>query len=99
MTREERNRLNDRVYCRVVVAEYGPTRWMGDRAWRHPQVVRGALCPDGKRRSVTLGQAADTYFSWPGRASINGRTVSGFVTTGASGCYAEDTHFTPNREG
>lgn len=49
-------------------------------AWGHPHKAVNVLCPDGRRRTVRLNQAADSFFSWPGRASINGRTVRGYVT-------------------
>lgn len=37
------------------------------------------LFPDGKTRKVRLG-VPDTWFSIPARASVNGRTVAGYVT-------------------
>lgn len=47
--------------------------------WQHPVACR-AICPDGKTRTVRLSQAADTFFSWPGRVTIGKRTVRGFVS-------------------
>lgn len=46
--------------------------------WGYPHVAL-AIAEDGKLRRVRLNQQADTVFSWPGRASIKGRTVTGFV--------------------
>lgn len=48
--------------------------------WGHPHAVKDAICEDGKRRTVRLNQQADSAFSWPGRTSINGKTVRGYVT-------------------
>lgn len=48
----------------------------------HPDTCIRCLCPDGKRRTVRLGIDADTAFSWPGRCSIGGKTVRGYVTGG-----------------
>lgn len=42
------------------------------------------LFPDGKIRAVKLG-VADTFFTIPARASWNGRTVSGFVSSDETG--------------
>lgn len=47
--------------------------------WNHPSHCIGALCDDGKRRIVRLNLQADTLWSWPGRASVGGRTVRGWV--------------------
>lgn len=59
----------------------GGAKWYGNGAWQHPWYVLNCLCEDGKRRTIRLNQAADTFFSWPGRASIGGKTVRGYVTT------------------
>ena len=48
--------------------------------WGHPYKVKDALCFDGKRRTVRLNIQADTYFSWPGRCTIKGETVRGYIT-------------------
>lgn len=48
-------------------------------AWGHPHAAY-ALCFDGRVRKVRLNQAADTWFSWSGRVTIKGVTVSGYVT-------------------
>ncbi len=59
--------------------------WVNNgNAWQHPHKVKGALCEDGVRRTVRLNQQADTYGSWPGRTTIRGKTVRGFVTGVAS---------------
>jgi hypothetical protein len=41
-----------------------------------------ALCSDGIIRSVRFanGGMSDTFFSIPGRVSVKGKTVSGYVT-------------------
>ena len=70
--------------------------WVYDPRFRalgydHPAQVRHALCPDGVRRTVRLNQQADTYFSWPGRTTIKGRSVRGFVST----TQDDDATFTP----
>jgi len=67
----------------------GGATWYGNSFWSHPWYVRGVICADGKRRTVRLNEAPDTYFSYPGRASIGGRTVRGFVHTDD-----QDTYFT-----
>ncbi len=50
-------------------------------AFGHPDTCIRCLCEDGKRRTVRLGIDADTYFSWPGRTSIKGKTTRGYVTS------------------
>ena len=42
-----------------------------------------AVCSDGKVRAVRFqnGGIADTFFSIPASVKVNGRTVSGYVTT------------------
>ena len=47
--------------------------------WEHLRAAY-ALCFDGKVRKVRLNQQADTWYSWPGRVTINGVTVRGYVT-------------------
>ena len=47
--------------------------------WFHPYKVKNCLCFDGKRRTVRLKLQASTYFSWNGRATINGKTMKGYV--------------------
>lgn len=67
--------------------------------WEHPVKILHALCPDGKRRTVRLNQAPDTYFSWSGRATINGKTVTGFTTLTEDSREEgapQDYQFTPN---
>ena len=41
----------------------------------------GALCADGVRRTVRLTNGTPTGKTWPGRASIGGKTVRGYVRT------------------
>ena len=50
-------------------------------AWGHHHAAY-ARCFDGKVRKVRLNQAADTWFSWSGRATIKGVTVRGYITGG-----------------
>jgi hypothetical protein len=38
------------------------------------------LCPDGVRRTVRVTREPDTFFTHPGRVSVKGKTVTGFVT-------------------
>ena len=60
---------------RIMKAE-----WVTSGApWFHPYKVKNCLCFDGKRRTVRLKLQASTYFSWDGRATINGKTMRGFV--------------------
>lgn len=41
-----------------------------------------ALCSDGKVRALSrIAQTADTFFSVPASVKVDGRTVSGYVTT------------------
>lgn len=47
--------------------------------WNHPIKVKNCLCFDGKRRTIRLNLQASTYFSWDGIATINGKTMKGFV--------------------
>jgi hypothetical protein len=49
--------------------------------FQHPSHAIRVMCFDGKRRNVRLNIDADTAFSWPGRASIKGKTVRGYVTS------------------
>lgn len=49
--------------------------------WEIPYKAQSVLCADGKRRAVRLNQSPDTYFSHPGRASFNGKTIRGYVTS------------------
>lgn len=44
------------------------------------------LCSDGVIRAASLASTADTFFSVPASVRVNGKTVSGYVTTeGAKG--------------
>lgn len=49
--------------------------------WKHPHTAVNVLCYDGKRRTVRLNREPDGAFSWSGRASFQGKTVKGFVTS------------------
>ncbi len=40
------------------------------------------LCVDGKVRTATVTGSADTWFSLPARVKVNGKTVSGFISSG-----------------
>lgn len=46
-----------------------------------PIAVHNCLCSDGKRRYVWLTGHADTFFSIPASVKVQGKSVSGFVTT------------------
>ena len=48
-------------------------------AWGHPHAAY-AICFDGKVRKVRLNLEASTWDCWPGRVTINGVTVRGYVT-------------------
>lgn len=39
------------------------------------------LCADGKIRAAELAETADTFFSVPASVRVNGRRVSGYMTT------------------
>jgi hypothetical protein len=52
--------------------------------WGHPSHAI-AFAPDGKLRKVRLGINADSFFSWPGRCSIGGKTIRGYVTKRGDG--------------
>lgn len=43
------------------------------------------LCSDGIIRAVEMGQTADTFFSVPARLRLNGKWITGYVTTEESG--------------
>lgn len=47
--------------------------------WKHPYKAI-ARCEDGTVRTVRLNQEADTWFSWPGRTTIQGKSIRGYVT-------------------
>lgn len=40
-----------------------------------------ALFSDGRIRAVEMAQTADTFFSVPATARINGKLITGYVTT------------------
>ncbi len=47
--------------------------------WQHPLAMK-ARCEDGVIRTVRLNESADTYFSWGGRVTIKGKTITGYVS-------------------
>ena len=47
--------------------------------WGHPYAAKAYGPGGGGIITVRLNQSADTFFTWPGRASVNGKTVRGFV--------------------
>jgi hypothetical protein len=49
------------------------------------------MCSDGKIRACKMSSTADTFFSVPASIEVNGKTVTGYVTT-------ETVHFLPNEE-
>ena len=59
-----------------------------------PRKVYGALCEDGKQRTVRCSpNGADTFFSIPASVKANGKTVSGYLTMSTVDGYstASDT--------
>lgn len=48
-------------------------------AWGHPHAAY-AICFDGKVRKVRLNQQSACRYCWPGRVTIKGVTVRGFIT-------------------
>lgn len=44
------------------------------------RVLAMAKCEDGVVRTIRLNQQPDTWFSHPGRTSIKGKAVRGYVT-------------------
>lgn len=64
--------------------------------WHHPHKAINVLCADGKRRTVRLNQRSDTFFSWPGRTTIRGKTVTGFITSFTTENGETDMQFTAN---
>ena len=49
--------------------------------WQIAIRCEGAICSDGIRRNVQITASPDTFYSIPGRVTVKGRTVTGFVTT------------------
>lgn len=47
--------------------------------WHIPSRAINAMCPDGKRRTITLQREADTFYSIPGHVSYDGTTVTGVI--------------------
>ena len=56
--------------------------------------IDSVLCQDGKRRKLKRLGTPDTYFSIPAAITVNGKTVTGFVTSD-DGTYC----FTANKFG
>lgn len=44
------------------------------------RVLAMAKCDDGVVRTIRLNQQPDTWFSHPGRTSIKGKSVRGYIT-------------------
>lgn len=60
--------------------EFGTSLTM-QRPWA-TYVSGKALCSDGKVRTLSrIAITADTYFSVPASVKVNGKTVSGYITT------------------
>lgn len=59
--------------------------------------VKGrAICSDGIVRAVRFGAGiADTFFSIPARVTVNGRTVSGYVTVETAEGFSTATENDP----
>lgn len=87
----------------------GSVRYLSPGPWASLAAVRN--CPVGSypesgpdtrpRRSVRVTGEADTFFSIPARCSLNGRKVSGYLTTEATYLDAPEGYcFIPfDREG
>ena len=68
------------------------------RGWGGMEIrtsVRKALCSDGIRRYAKLTAEPDTWFSIPASIKVQGKTVTGFVTSADDG----DIYFTANKFG
>lgn len=63
--------------------------------WHQLVAVRHCLCPDGRRRYVTITSEPDTYSTVPGRVQYRGRTVSGYVTSHETEGFQPDMKFEP----
>lgn len=60
-----------------------------------PSRVR-AICSDGTVRTVRLSPlGADTFFSIPGRVSVRGKTVSGYLTRETADGWTTETDGDP----
>jgi hypothetical protein len=57
------------------------------------QRVRGALCQDGVQRTAVCTADPDTFFSQPARVTVDGKTLSGFLSTEriCTRCLRSDT--------
>lgn len=54
------------------------------------------MCSDGVTRNVKrIAQTADTFFSVPAAVSVNGKTVSGYVTTETAEGFSTETDLDP----
>ena len=69
--------------------------------WAQLIAVRNCPCSDGVNRNVRNIGVPDTFFSVPGRVSVRGKTVSGFVTCDENGyrfiaySYGKNGHLLP----
>lgn len=66
---------------------------------RHPWglfVAGRAMCSDGKVRSLKrISATADTFFSVPAAVTVNGKTVSGYITVESAAGFSTDTPTDP----
>lgn len=81
-----------------VTSEHPSGTGMDRYVWdvtHYNAVSARALCSDGKIHRVRLNQQADTFFSWPGRVTLAGKTVKVFVSPDNDGTLV--AHPDPNR--
>jgi hypothetical protein len=69
-------RINTRTYANdTYLMQEAPFGWYRGGA---------ALCTDGKVRKLKrIADTADTFFSVPAAVTVNGKTVSGYITVEA----------------
>ncbi len=56
-------------------------RMISHGVWQLAIRCERALCSDGIRRNIQITGAPDTFYSIPGRVTVKGKTVTGFVMT------------------
>lgn len=76
--------------------EYGHGTWL---SIAYPWGVfraGGAMCSDGKVRTLKrVADTADTFFSVPAAVAVNGRTVSGYITSETAAGFSTETDDDP----
>lgn len=86
MTRRSYPRPSEPIDARVDgqdIRQYGWATSITVKAGAWGGFIRAnALCSDGiVRRTSRLSESADTFFSIPAAVKVNGKSVSGYVTT------------------